>query len=173
MSALILRLTKMPPDLLSQAKQVLAPKRLLCDWHGSAGSRESTLHQLSPYIGKIKSSIAASLISQLTNRGDLVYDPFSGSGTIALEAWAGGRRVIANDLSPYANLLTRAKLSPYRSIEDALKEIEHASAEARYAAKDVDLRTIPRGSGNSFTLRPCVKRLHGQQHLGDAKPGFC
>ena len=57
---------------------------LTCDWEGSALKAESTFHQLSPYIGKLKSSMAGSLISQFTDPGDLIYDPFSGSGTVAL-----------------------------------------------------------------------------------------
>src|SRR3954470_13785945 len=88
------------------------------DWSGSAQQNETTLHQLSPYIGKLKSSIAGSLISQFTQAGDVVYDPFSGSGTVALEAWIAGRNVIANDYSPYAALLSRAKLFPLGSLDE-------------------------------------------------------
>lgn len=116
---------------------------LICNWAGSVCNNESTLHQLSPYIGKIKSSMAASVVSQFTNDGDLVYDPFSGSGTVALEAWVARRRVVANDLSPYAYLLTLAKLFPYRSFDDALGDIERASAEATELRADVDLRKVP------------------------------
>jgi len=87
--------------------------------------------------------MAACLVSQFTNEGDLVYDPFSGSGTVALEAWLAGRRVMANDLSPYASLLTRAKLFPYRSLQDALIDIEHATAPATALRGDLDLRKVP------------------------------
>src|SRR4051794_28808033 len=90
---------------------------------GSASKTEATFHQLSPYIGKIKSSIACSLVSQFSVPGELVYDPFSGCGTVALEAWTAGRSVIANDLSPYALLLTRAKLFPYTSVSHALADL--------------------------------------------------
>ena len=90
----------------------LAPL-LTPNWAGSALKAESTLHQLSPYIGKLKSSIAGTLIAQFTDAGDVIYDPYSGSGTVALEAWVAGRNIIANDLSPYAALLTEAKLFPY------------------------------------------------------------
>ena len=124
-------------------KSGLTPRKLDCDWAGSVVTSESTLHQLSPYIGKIKSSIAASLVSQFTDEGDLVYDGFSGSGTIALEAWAAKRRVIANDLSPYAYLLTRAKLFPCRSLDDALDQVERASFEANRLRGEVDLRHVP------------------------------
>src|ERR1041384_6572270 len=92
-------------------------------WQGAATATEITLHQLSPYIGKIKSSIAASLISQFTRKGQLVFDPFAGSGTVPLEAWIAGRRPVANDLNPYAALLTQAKLFPYKSLENALSDI--------------------------------------------------
>ena len=140
-----------------------APEILTCNWSGSALKSESTFHQLSPYIGKLKSSIAGSLISQFTKAGDLVYDPFSGSGTVALEAWAAGRNVVANDFSPYAALLTRAKLFPYRSLEDALKDIERLSAEAEQVRNKVDLRSVPAWVRRFFhpeTLRETLAWTH-------------
>jgi Putative RNA methylase family UPF0020 len=117
---------------------------LACNWAGSALKAESTFHQLSPYIGKLKSSIAGSLISQFTVPGDLLYDPFSGSGTVALEGWAAGRNIIANDLSPYAALLTRAKLFPYDSFEDALDDMEDLSDGADALTDHLDLRSVPK-----------------------------
>jgi methylase of polypeptide subunit release factors len=81
-------------------------------WSGSSIGSESTLHQLAPYIGKLKTSIAGALVSAYSRPGDTVLEPFSGSGAVALEALSQGRHVIANDLSPYAAVLTRAKLFP-------------------------------------------------------------
>ncbi|HSY99201.1 MAG TPA: DNA adenine methylase [Terriglobales bacterium] len=138
-------------------------RRLVCDWAGSVATSEATLHQLSPYIGKIKSSIAASLVSQFTNEGDLVYDGFAGSGTVALEAWAAKRRVVANDLSPYAYLLTRAKLFPCRSLADALAEVERVSVEANRLRDSVDLRKVPRWVRQFYhpeTLRETLAWVH-------------
>ena len=128
-------------------------------WHGSAVGTETTLHQLSPYIGKIKSTIAASLISQFTAAGQRIYDPFCGSGTVALEAWSAGRSIVANDLSPYAYILTRAKLFPCSSIEDALGEIGEVEQLAAKAASNVDLRRVPdwvRQFFHADTLREVV-----------------
>lgn len=129
---------------------------MAANWAGSALKAESTLHQLSPYIGKLKSSIAGSLISQFTSPGDLLYDPFSGSGTVALEAWAAGRNIIANDLSPYAAILTRAKLFPYGSLDDALDDMANLSDEADFLAALLDLRRVPKWVRDFFhpeTLR--------------------
>src|SRR5213592_4516771 len=74
-------------------------------WKGCAVHKECTLHQISPYIGKTKSTIASVLVKTFSRQGETIYDPFCGSGTIALEAWIQGRHCIANDLSPYAHLL--------------------------------------------------------------------
>jgi hypothetical protein len=118
--------------------------RVKADWCGSAWQAESTFHQLAPYIGKVKSSIASSLVAQFSSAGELVLDPFSGCGTIAFEAWSAGRRVIATDLSPYANVLTRAKLFPYRSLVEAQSDLSRLGLVASHERKDVDLRRVPR-----------------------------
>lgn len=113
------------------------------NWTGSAVHEESTLHQISPYIGKLKSSMAKALISSFTCKNEIIYDPYSGSGTVALEAWAAGRRVIANDLSPYAVALTKAKLFPILSIEEAHLLIEETAIQVERIVKKVDLQEVP------------------------------
>jgi len=90
-------------------------------WSGSSIGTESTLHQLAPYIGKLKTSIAGALVSAYSSPGDTILEPFSGSGAVALEALSQGRNIIANDVSPYAAVLTRAKLFPPRSESDAVR----------------------------------------------------
>lgn len=135
------------------------PTMLTCNWSGSALRVESTLHQLSPYIGKLKSSIAGSLIAQFTQPNDLILDPFSGSGTVALEAWAAGRHIIANDLSPYAALLTRAKLFPYESLDDAMEDLEGLTDEVEALTPCLDLRRAPKWVREFFhprTLRETI-----------------
>lgn len=113
------------------------------DWVGSAWQNESTFHQLSPYIGKTKSSMAASLVARFSKKGDVIYDPFSGCGTVAFEAWAANRHVVANDLSPYANVLTRAKLFPYHSLKDGLKDLRRIEVLVAQEISSVDLRKVP------------------------------
>lgn len=112
-------------------------------WIGSAWQSECTFHQLSPYIGKTKSSMAASLVSRFSKKGDRVYDPFSGCGTFVFEAWVAGRQVIANDLSPYAIVLTRAKLFPYQCLEEGRRDLERVGGLAADRLDAVDLRKVP------------------------------
>jgi methylase of polypeptide subunit release factors len=93
-------------------------------WHGSALGTECTFHQLAPYIGKMKSTMAKELIVSYSKTGDLVLDPFAGSGAIALESLIARRSVICTDINPYAITLTNAKIMAPQSAEDASKKAD-------------------------------------------------
>ncbi|HUV03462.1 MAG TPA: DNA methyltransferase [Desulfobacteria bacterium] len=79
---------------------------------------ESTLHQLSPYVGKIKPNKVRDLILTYTEPYDTILDPFSGSGTVTLESLTLNRNAIANDINPYAVTLTKAKMYPPASMDE-------------------------------------------------------
>lgn len=67
------------------------------------------LHEVS-YRACFKPQLPAYFIERLTHKGDVVYDPFSGRGTTAVEAALHGRDVIANDVNPISAVLTRPRL---------------------------------------------------------------
>ena len=73
--------------------------------------QSSSIHEVS-YRACFKPQLPAYFISRLTNAEDTVYDPFSGRGTTAVEAALHGRRVIANDVNPLSEILTRPRLEP-------------------------------------------------------------
>jgi SAM-dependent methyltransferase len=112
-------------------------------WHGSFNSRESTLQQLSPYVGKMKSGMARVLVNLYSRPGDTVLDPFSGSGVVSLEAALTGRRAWANDLSPYAYVLTRGKLETPGSRKVAIERAKALIDVVERDAPSVDLTVIP------------------------------
>ncbi len=133
--------------------------KLKQSWRGSVVGSESTFHQLSPYLGKMKSEMAKTLISSFSNEGDWIFDPFCGSGTIALEGWIQGRNVVANDLNPYACLLTNAKLFPPVSLHETLIEFEKSRIESTKELRAIDLRKVPlwiRHFFHSETLREII-----------------
>ncbi|MCI0618118.1 hypothetical protein L0244_34515 [bacterium] len=112
-------------------------------WHGSFNKRESTLHQLAPYVGKLKSGMARCLLQLYSKPGDLVLDPFSGSGVVPLEAILLGRQAWAIDLNPYAYVLTHGKLDAPFSIDPALAKAESILAKVEGKASSIDLRKVP------------------------------
>lgn len=96
------------------------------------------MHSISSYVGRIKPSFAHFLIDIFSDKGDLILDPFAGVGTIPLEADNMGRRSIANDLNPYANLITRAKFDR-RGLDN---ELEYLNSLKNISGKP-NLKEIP------------------------------
>ena len=113
------------------------------DWSGSCLATESTLHQLSPYIGKIKSVFARKLITTYTKPGDTILDPFAGSGTMAFESLIANRHAIANDMNPYALTLIRAKMFPPNSLEEAIERAEYYILSSAQQIDKIDLEEVP------------------------------
>ena len=111
-------------------------------WKDACTHSESTLHQLSPYIGKLKSTIAHDLIAEYSKKGDIVADVFCGSGTVPLECVQMGRRVFASDASLYAITLTKGKLAAPADLETAYSALDRAVKAAR--SYSVDLRRVPK-----------------------------
>jgi site-specific DNA-methyltransferase (adenine-specific) len=56
--------------------------------------------------------LAHYFIQRYSGPGDVVVDPFSGRGTVPLQARIEGRNVVCNDLNPLAYVLSRAKANP-------------------------------------------------------------
>jgi DNA modification methylase len=102
-----------------------------------------TFHQIAPYIGRMKTSMARALILGNSNRGDLIVDPFCGSGVVALEASANGRAIAAGDWNPYAVLLTRAKLFAPIDEDAAQQRLRKTWKLSRTLLNRQDLRKVP------------------------------
>lgn len=112
-------------------------------WHGSFNGKESTLQQLSPYVGKLKSGMVQALLRLYSKEGDWVLDPFCGSGVVPLEALLHGRRAIGNDLSPYAYHLTLGKLAVPATEKEALARLTSALDDAETRKKELRAADFP------------------------------
>lgn len=136
-------------------------------WEGSSSNSESTLHQIAPYIGKMKSTMAKALIETYTRVSDIILDPFVGSGTVALESVVLGRNVIAADVNPYAVLLTKAKLHPPQTLEDALEKADFYLKQSESLSRHISLQETPRWVRSFFhprTLREILALVKVLKH---------
>jgi hypothetical protein len=71
-----------------------------------------SLHPMCSYLASFPAALAHAFIARYSRPGDVVLDPFSGRGTVPLQAVAEGRIGVGNDLNPFAHLLTAAKVEP-------------------------------------------------------------
>lgn len=98
--------TSAPPDG-AVATAVLAES-----WEYADADTQHLTHNVHRYSGKFIPQIAARAISLLTEPGDLVVDPYCGSGTTLVEAALLNRRAVGVDLNPLAVLIARVKTTP-------------------------------------------------------------
>jgi hypothetical protein len=82
--------------------------RITAEFWTARQRQAHSLHEIS-YRACFKPQLPCYFIQRLTQPGDVVYDPFSGRGTTALEAGLQGRRIIANDANPLSAILTEPR----------------------------------------------------------------
>jgi hypothetical protein len=82
------------------------------DWDfPQAGTPAGSIHTLHWFPGNFIPQIPAALIQVLSEPGDVVLDPFAGSGTTAVEALRLGRQAISSDRISPCILIGQAKLA--------------------------------------------------------------
>lgn len=76
-------------------------------------TKNSAIFSLHPYhLGKKPHDAIEAYIAHFTKPGDLVLDPFCGSGSTAVASLIRGRKAIAIDVSPAATFVTRYYVTP-------------------------------------------------------------
>jgi 16S rRNA G966 N2-methylase RsmD len=81
-------------------------------------TKQSPIYALHGYhLGKKPHDAIRAYIAHYTSVGDLVLDPFAGSGSTALAALQENRHAIAIDASPAATFIARYYLSPIDAVD--------------------------------------------------------
>lgn len=100
------------------------------------------LHSVCSYFAMFPPQIAHVFVRWLTAPGDVVYDPFSGRGTVALEAAILGREAVGADANPLAVALTSAKVH-IPSVVRAQRRLRELRAAFRDGDFDAALAATP------------------------------
>lgn len=117
------------PDTMSSLEELADSEAILAglasvDWSFNADDTGYLSHDIHPYPAKFIPQLPRNLITRLSLPGELIWDPFGGSGTTALEAILLGRRALSTDANPLAELIGRAKtLTLTKEEEDSVIEL--------------------------------------------------
>ncbi len=97
-----------PIELGGDAKEArLLGKMLSVD----PGLARALTHGFHSYAGRMHPTIARGSLTTWSEPGDLIVDPFCGSGTVLVEAMGLGRRAVGVDASPLGVAIARARTS--------------------------------------------------------------
>jgi hypothetical protein len=136
-------------------------------WHAASGRWGHSMHTMCSYHGMFPARLAHYFIQRYSQPGQLVVDPFSGRGTVPLQARVEGRRVVGNDLSPLAYVLTSAKANPpaWKDVMIAVDQLEKGyvgSGEDAYVSPDIRMLYDPSTLQQLCYIR---KYLHAESLL--------
>jgi DNA modification methylase len=73
----------------------------------AARQQDARHYGVHPYFTRRPSNVVRAYIEQYSMEGDVVLDPFGGTGVTAIEAMLLRRHAIHNDLNPFANFIAR------------------------------------------------------------------
>lgn len=103
----------------------LTVKKIIGEFWTNRQRQASSLQEIS-YRACFKPQLPNYFIQKYTDEDDLVYDPFGGRGTTAIEAALLGRRIVQNDINPISTIFSAGRLAvpTLKQIEERLSEIE-------------------------------------------------
>jgi adenine-specific DNA methylase len=134
----------------------------------AARQHDARHYGVHPYFTRRPSNVVRAYIERYSREGEVVLDPFGGTGVTAIEAMLLGRRAIHNDLNPFANFIARCvadttlpSMAPLKEAfgrveqecTDSLRAIEQGERTAKRWLRKLSLPEnirLPRNSDAGF-----------------------
>ena len=119
------------------------------DWTFRDISTQKYTHGIHLYPARMHPEIARRVISKYAHTGDVIFDPFMGSGGVLLESILHGNNTVGLDINPLAVLISKVKTTIFKNkkislIPEFLETILSNSNRA--------LKTSGGGGGNDDTI---------------------
>lgn len=89
--------------------------------HAISPKTHTSMYLMHKYWARKPHNVVAEYIKHYSKEGEIVLDPFVGSGVTTIEALKHGRKAIAIDLDPMATFITRMTVLPI-NLEDFKKQ---------------------------------------------------
>lgn len=103
--------------------------------------RTKHVHRLHPYLGKYIPQLVEVFLRKYFSHGDLIFDPFMGSGTTLVQANELSINSIGSDISAFNVILSRAKTAQY-DIKRVRHELHEVLKKTKLQLQD-DITQLP------------------------------
>lgn len=114
----------------------LKVKRISGEFWTSKQRQACSIHEVS-YRACFKPQLPNFFIKHFTSESDIVYDPFGGRGTTAIEAALLGRNIIQNDINPISTILSAGRLCAPQ-LQEISKRLDEIPLDKKIKS-DIDL----------------------------------
>jgi hypothetical protein len=111
-------------------------------------------HSHYTYPAKFIPQLASRLILEHSQKGDIIIDPFMGSGTTVLESIVNERIGIGTDINEIAYLVAKVKTTPIKSTELAQE----------FLNLEIDLKNYTNGK-KDFYIEKAFEKLHFHERI--------
>jgi len=106
-----------------------------------AARQEDARHYgVHPYFTRRPANVVRAYVERYSRVGDVVLDPFGGTGVTAIESFLLGRSAIQNDLNPFANFIARniadTRLPSIIPLRQAFERVRQACGESLQKIED-------------------------------------
>jgi hypothetical protein len=130
-----------------------------------------SLHEIS-YRACFKAELPEFFISRFSKEKEIIYDPFAGRGTTAIQASLMGRRFLANDINPLMKVLAEPRTDPpqFEAIIRRLQEIDLSKIHVKEENEpEIEVFFSPQTLNEIRALRSYLlqKRLQGTEDRVD------
>jgi DNA modification methylase len=94
--------------------------------HAISPQAHTPMYLMHKYWARKPHNVVGEYIEHYSKKGEIVLDPFVGSGVTAIEALKRGRKAIAIDIDPISTFITHMTLKPInlKDFKEAFKQLE-------------------------------------------------
>lgn len=131
------------------------------DWDFAKADTKTETHCFHVYPAMMIAPVARRLIRMFAKKGDVVLDPFCGSGTVLVEALKEGLNSWGIDINPLALLIARAKttiLDVKVLRRQAIRLLDVYSQNLHQIKSERNAVTIPQFFNIEYWFKPIVSR---------------
>lgn len=113
------------------------------DWSFTENDTTYLSHDIHPYPAKFVPQLPERIIKLFSSYGEVIWDPFGGSGTTSLEALLNDRFSISTDINPLGTIIGKAKTTSLRfneeeELENFITKLELYSSTDNYLKEYID-----------------------------------
>jgi len=115
---------RLPLDGAGAQPPALPHLPVVPEWQAQPRGWQQAVHATCTYLGSLPPTLAHDLVARWSRPGDVVLDPFSGRGSVPLQACLERRIGVGIDRNPLAAVLTGAAIDP-PSARELAERIAH------------------------------------------------